>query len=142
MQNTYQDLITEVQSKNPQIHHKLEGGKKFEFASDFKPAGDQPDAIKKLVDGAKKNQLSQVLLGVTGSGKTFTMAKVIQETNRPALILAPNKTLAAQLYGEMKSFFQRMQWNILCPTMIIILLKHTFQDLILILRKKHRLMNK
>src|SRR6056300_191249 len=105
MQNTYQDLITEVQSKNPQIHHKLEGGKKFEFASDFKPAGDQPDAIKKLVDGAKKNQLSQVLLGVTGSGKTFTMAKVIQETNRPALILAPNKTLAAQLYGEMKSFF-------------------------------------
>src|SRR6056300_1474193 len=105
MQNTYQDLITEVQSKNPQIHHKLEGGKKFEFASDFKPAGDQPDAIKKLVEGAKKNQLSQVLLGVTGSGKTFTMAKVIQETNRPALILAPNKTLAAQLYGEMKSFF-------------------------------------
>jgi excinuclease ABC subunit B len=54
MQNTYQDLITEVQSKNPQIHHKLEGGKKFEFASDFKPAGDQPDAIKKLVEGAKK----------------------------------------------------------------------------------------
>src|SRR6056300_1286468 len=105
MQNTYQDLITEVQSKNPQIHHKLEGGKKFKFASDFKPAGDQPDAIKKLVEGAKKNQLSQVLLGVTGSGKTFTMAKVIQETNRPALILAPNKTLAAQLYGEMKSFF-------------------------------------
>src|SRR5210317_1191611 len=105
MQNTYQDLITEVQSKNPQIHHKLEGFKKFEFASDFKPAGDQPDAIKKLVDGAKKNQLRQVLLGVTGSGKTFTMAKVIQETNRPALILAPNKTLAAQLYGEMKSFF-------------------------------------
>ena len=105
MQNTYQDLITEVQSKNTQIHHKLEGGKKFKFASDFKPAGDQPDAIKKLVDGAKKNQLSQVLLGVTGSGKTFTMAKVIQETNRPALILAPNKTLAAQLYGEMKSFF-------------------------------------
>jgi excinuclease ABC subunit B len=54
MQNTYQDLITEVQSKNPQIHHKLEGGKKFKFASDFKPAGDQPDAIKKLVEGAKK----------------------------------------------------------------------------------------
>ena len=60
MQNTYQDLITEVQSKNPQIHHKLEGGKKFKFASDFKPAGDQPDAIKKLVEGAKKNQLSHI----------------------------------------------------------------------------------
>src|SRR5210317_461154 len=116
MQNTYQDLITEVQSKNPQIHHKLEG--------------------------AKKNQLSQVLLGVTGSGKTFTMAKVIQETNRPALILAPNKTLAAQLYGEMKSFFPENAVEYFVSYMIIILLKHTFQDLILILRKKHRLMNK
>ncbi len=105
MQNTYQDLITEIQSKNPQIHSKLEGGKKFKFASDFKPAGDQPNAIKQLVEGANTNKLNQVLLGVTGSGKTFTMAKVIQETNRPALILAPNKTLAAQLYGEMKSFF-------------------------------------
>ena len=73
--------------------------------TDFKPAGDQPEAIKQLVNGANKDQLSQVLLGVTGSGKTFTMAKVIEKTNRPALILAPNKTLAAQLYGEMKSFF-------------------------------------
>ena len=73
--------------------------------TDFKPAGDQPRAIKQLIGGANKDQLSQVLLGVTGSGKTFTMAKVIEKTNRPALILAPNKTLAAQLYGEMKSFF-------------------------------------
>ncbi len=105
MPNTYQDLITEIQSKNPEIHQKLEGGKKFKLVTDFKPAGDQPDAIKKLVSGTKKNEINQVLLGVTGSGKTFTMAKVIQETNRPALILAPNKTLAAQLYGEMKSFF-------------------------------------
>ena len=105
MENTYQDLITDIQSKNPKISGKLEGGKKFKIKSDFKPAGDQPEAIKKLVNGANKNEFNQVLLGVTGSGKTFTMAKVIEATNRPALILAPNKTLAAQLYGEMKTFF-------------------------------------
>ena len=105
MQNTYQDLITDIQSKNPEISGKLEGGKKFKIKSDFKPAGDQPEAIKKLVKSANKGEFNQVLLGVTGSGKTFTMAKVIEETNRPALILAPNKTLAAQLYGEMKTFF-------------------------------------
>ncbi len=105
MENTYQDLITDIQSKNPKIGGKLEGGKKFKIKSDFKPAGDQPEAIKSLVKGAKQNEFNQVLLGVTGSGKTFTMAKVIEETNRPALVLAPNKTLAAQLYGEMKGFF-------------------------------------
>ncbi len=105
MENTYQDLITDIQSKNPKIGGKLEGGKKFKIKSDFKPAGDQPEAIKKLVNGANKEQFNQVLLGVTGSGKTFTMAKVIEATNRPALVLAPNKTLAAQLYGEMKTFF-------------------------------------
>ena len=105
MQNTYQDLITDIQSKNPEFSGKLEGGKKFKIKSDFKPAGDQPEAIKRLVRSAKKGEFNQVLLGVTGSGKTFTMAKVIEATNRPALILAPNKTLAAQLYGEMKSFF-------------------------------------
>ena len=105
MENTYQDLITNIQSKNPKISGKLEGGKKFKIKSDFEPAGDQPEAIKKLVKGANKEEFNQVLLGVTGSGKTFTMAKVIEATNRPALILAPNKTLAAQLYGEMKTFF-------------------------------------
>ena len=105
MQNTYQDLITEIQNKNPGISPKLEGGKKFKITTDFKPAGDQPEAIKKLVQSANKGEFNQVLLGVTGSGKTFTMAKVIEATNRPALILAPNKTLAAQLYGEMKNFF-------------------------------------
>ena len=105
MQNTYQDLITDIQSKNPEISGKLEGGKEFKLVTDFKPAGDQPDAIKKLVNSANKGEFNQVLLGVTGSGKTFTMAKVIEQTNRPALILAPNKTLAAQLYGEMKNFF-------------------------------------
>ncbi len=107
MQNTYQDLITDIQSKNPEISGKLEGGKKFELITDFKPAGDQPEAIKKLVNNANKGEFNQVLLGVTGSGKTFTMAKVIEQTNRPALILAPNKTLAAQLYGEMKTFFPK-----------------------------------
>ncbi len=105
MQNTYQDLITDLEGKKPEISGKLEGGKKFKIESNFKPAGDQPAAIKKLVDGANKEEFNQVLLGVTGSGKTFTMAKIIEATNRPALILAPNKTLAAQLYGEMKSFF-------------------------------------
>jgi len=105
MQNTYQDLITDLEGKKPQISGKLEGGKKFKIVSNFTPAGDQPEAIKKLVSGANKEQFNQVLLGVTGSGKTFTMAKVIEATNRPALILAPNKTLAAQLYGEMKTFF-------------------------------------
>ena len=107
MQNTYQDLITDLEGKKPQISGKLEGGKKFKIISNFTPAGDQPEAIKKLVSGANKEQFNQVLLGVTGSGKTFTMAKVIEATNRPALILAPNKTLAAQLYGEMKTFFPK-----------------------------------
>ena len=105
MQNTYQNKITGIQSKKPPIFNKLEGGKKFKIESNFKPAGDQPTAIRNLVINAKKGENDQVLLGVTGSGKTFTMAKVIEETNRPALILAPNKTLAAQRYGEMKSFF-------------------------------------
>ena len=77
----------------------------FVLNSEFNPDGDQPYAIDKLSKGILSNKKDQVLLGVTGSGKTFTMAKVIEKTNRPALILAPNKTLAAQLYGEMKSFF-------------------------------------
>jgi len=84
---------------------KLEGGIKLSTVSDFKPAGDQPEAIKKLISGIKSKKNDQVLLGVTGSGKTFSMAKIIEALNRPALILAPNKTLAAQLYGEMKTFF-------------------------------------
>lgn len=77
----------------------------FKLVSEFKPAGDQPAAIAALVEGINAGARDQVLLGVTGSGKTFTAAHVIQQTQRPALILAPNKTLAAQLYGEMKSFF-------------------------------------
>ena len=142
MENTYQDLITDIQSKNPKISGKLEGGKKFKIKSDFKPAGDQPEAIKKLVQSANKGEFNQVLLGVTGSGKTFTMAKVIEATNRPALILAPNKTLAAQLYGEMKSFFPDNAVNILYLIMIIIRLKLTFLDQIHISKKKLQLMNR
>jgi len=84
---------------------KSEGGGKFKLVSDYQPAGDQLTAIPELVAGVNQREHDQVLLGVTGSGKTFTMAKVIEETQRPALILAPNKTLAAQLYSEFKSFF-------------------------------------
>jgi excinuclease ABC subunit B len=84
---------------------KSEGGITIKMVSDFEPAGDQPTAIKDLVEGVDNADRTQVLLGVTGSGKTFTMAKVIEETQRPALILAPNKTLAAQLYSEFKKFF-------------------------------------
>ncbi len=84
---------------------KSEGGRRFVIKADFDPKGDQPTAIADLVEGVRRNDRTQVLLGVTGSGKTFTVAKVIEATQRPALILAPNKTLAAQLYGEFRSFF-------------------------------------
>ncbi|WP_354292254.1 excinuclease ABC subunit UvrB [Sphingomonas sp. PvP055] len=84
---------------------KAEGGKRFKLVSDYTAAGDQPTAIAELVAQTEAGERDQVLLGVTGSGKTFTMAKVIEAVQRPALILAPNKILAAQLYGEMKSFF-------------------------------------
>ena len=89
----------------PPRPEKSEGGIAFSLVSEFEPKGDQPQAIAELVDGVNKIERDQVLLGVTGSGKTFTMANIIAETQRPALILAPNKTLAAQLYGEFKSFF-------------------------------------
>jgi excinuclease ABC subunit B len=79
--------------------------KRLEVVSEYEPAGDQPGAIAMLSDGVTQGEIDQVLLGVTGSGKTFTMAKVIERVQKPTLILAPNKTLAAQLYGEMKSFF-------------------------------------
>jgi excinuclease ABC subunit B len=89
----------------PARPEKSEGGKPFTLVSDYQPAGDQPTAIAELVETALGGEKDQVLLGVTGSGKTFTMAKVIEALQRPALILAPNKILAAQLYGEFKSFF-------------------------------------
>ncbi len=89
----------------PARPQKSEGGRRFELTSDYAPAGDQPDAIAELVAGIEAREHDQVLLGVTGSGKTFTMAKIIEATQRPALILAHNKTLAAQLYSEFKSYF-------------------------------------
>ncbi len=84
---------------------KLEGGRPFVLHAPFEPAGDQPNAIRELVAGIRSGDQNQVLLGATGTGKTFTIAKIIEETQRPAIILAPNKTLAAQLYGEFKGFF-------------------------------------
>jgi excinuclease ABC subunit B len=89
----------------PKRPEKSEGGIPFDLVTEFQPAGDQPRAIAELVEGLGRHEKDQVLLGVTGSGKTFTMAQIIARTGRPAMILAPNKTLAAQLYGEFKSFF-------------------------------------
>ncbi|MYE36855.1 MAG: excinuclease ABC subunit UvrB, partial [Rhodobacteraceae bacterium] len=93
-------------TKNPYRQNvKLEGGKPFILHSDFKPAGDQPQAIEELTRNIVEGETNQVLLGATGTGKTFTMVKVIETLQRPAIVIAPNKTLAAQLYGEFKSFF-------------------------------------
>jgi excinuclease ABC subunit B len=89
----------------PARPEKAEGGRRFRLVSDYQPAGDQPAAIAELVDQFRQEEKTQVLLGVTGSGKTYTMAQVIETLQRPALVLAPNKILAAQLYGEFSSFF-------------------------------------
>src|SRR3954462_7368517 len=89
----------------PARPEKAEGGKRFQLVAEYEPAGDQPTAIRELTEAALDGEKSQVLLGVTGAGKTFTMAKMIEALQRPALVLAPNKILAAQLYGEFKSFF-------------------------------------
>src|SRR5246500_2270592 len=91
-------FIPEKQPAKPNTRH-------LKVVSEYEPNGDQPTAITELVAGVRSEERDQVLLGVTGSGKTFTMAKVIEAVQKPTLILAPNKTLAAQLYGEMKSFF-------------------------------------
>jgi excinuclease ABC subunit B len=99
------DTSESFKPHKPERPEKSMGGKRFELVSDYHPAGDQPTAIRELVGGTREGEKTQVLLGVTGSGKTFTMAKVIEEVQRPALVLAPNKILAAQLYGEFKSFF-------------------------------------
>jgi len=98
---------TNALSERPDVltRPKLEGGRRFVLSTPFEPAGDQPTAIAELSAGVLAGERDQVLLGATGTGKTFTMAKVIEQTQRPAIILAPNKTLAAQLYGEFKGFF-------------------------------------
>ncbi|MEM8581040.1 MAG: DEAD/DEAH box helicase family protein, partial [Pseudomonadota bacterium] len=97
--------ILHAPAEDVRSRNKLEGGKMFRMETSFAPAGDQPTAIAELAQGVREGEREQVLLGATGTGKTFTMAKVIEETQRPAIILAPNKTLAAQLYGEFKGFF-------------------------------------
>ncbi|TCS67324.1 excinuclease ABC subunit UvrB [Primorskyibacter sedentarius] len=97
--------VLHAPAPNVREREKLEGGKRFVMQTEFSAAGDQPTAIAELVEGVAAGERDQVLLGATGTGKTFTMAKVIDETQRPAIILAPNKTLAAQLYGEFKQFF-------------------------------------
>lgn len=104
MHNNHPESMPMTQ-RAPEQREKLEGGKRFVMNTEFEPAGDQPTAIKELSAGVLSGDQDQVLLGATGTGKTFTMAKVIEETQRPAIILAPNKTLAAQLYGEFKGFF-------------------------------------
>lgn len=99
------DALMHAPAPDVKLREKLEGGKSFVMQTAFNAAGDQPTAIKELSGGINTGEREQVLLGATGTGKTFTMAKVIEETQRPAIILAPNKTLAAQLYGEFKGFF-------------------------------------
>ena len=111
--------------------------KKFKLNSPYKPLGDQPKAINSLVDGINKGEKEQTLLGVTGSGKTFTMANVIEKVQKPTLVISHNKTLAAQLMRNLRSFFQTMQLNILSVIMIIISLRHMFQELTLSLIKNH-----
>ncbi len=93
--------------QNIKKNQKLEGGRAFKLHSEFKPDGDQPEAIRDLANHLEQGEYNQILLGVTGSGKTFTMAKIIEQLQRSALILAPNKTLAAQLYEEFKGFFPK-----------------------------------
>ncbi|MFO1068476.1 MAG: excinuclease ABC subunit UvrB [Geminicoccaceae bacterium] len=99
------DLLKALAADPSGLVQRPEGGRRFELVSDYTPAGDQPQAIAELVEGLQGGERDQVLLGVTGSGKTFTMAHCIQAVQRPAIVLAPNKILAAQLYGEFKSFF-------------------------------------
>ena len=117
------------QIKNPSLSKKssakLEGGKQFLMETPFDAAGDQPTAISELFDGISQGEQTQVLLGATGTGKTFTMAKVIEKTQRPAIILAPNKTLAAQLYGEFKSYFpsNSVEYFVKSPLLLILSLK-------------------
>ena len=107
MHNNSPEQMPFLENPAPNVRkrEKMEGGKAFRLETEFTAAGDQPTAIKELVTGIQSGEQNQVLLGATGTGKTFTIARTIEETQRPAIILAPNKTLAAQLYGEFKAFF-------------------------------------
>lgn len=114
--------------------------KKFELVSEYKPTGDQPQAINQLTKGIEDGEKAQILLGATGTGKTFTISNVIANVNKPTLILSHNKTLAGQLYGEMKNSSLIMRLNILFPTMTTTNRKHMFHQAILILKKMRQLM--
>ncbi|ETX14494.1 excinuclease ABC subunit B [Roseivivax halodurans JCM 10272] len=107
MHNNDPEAMPILHAPAPEVaqREKLEGGKRFVMHTEYSPAGDQPTAIKELSEQVMSGERNQVLLGATGTGKTFTMGKVIEATQRPAIILAPNKTLAAQLYGEFRQFF-------------------------------------
>ena len=105
--------------------------KELNLESEFKMGAGQAEAVEKLVAGLSRGLSYQTLLGVTGSGKTFAIANIAQKLQRPAIVLAPNKTLAAQLYGELKGFSLITQSNILCLTMTIISRKHMYQHPIL-----------
>ena len=107
----------------------------FELHQPFEAAGDQPQAIKELVEGIEDGLTAQTLLGVTGSGKTYTMANVIARTGLPTLIMAPNKTLAAQLYAEMRDFSQTTRWSISSVTTTTISPKLTSLSVICLLKK-------
>ena len=107
----------------------------FKLHSEYKPTGDQPQAIEALVNGFKDGNQFQTLLGVTGSGKTFTMANVIQQLNKPTLVIAHNKTLAAQLYGEFKEFFPENAVEYFVSTTIITSRRRMFRPLILISKR-------
>lgn len=111
---------------------------KFVLKSNYKPMGDQPQAIDSLANGVLDGDKEQVLLGVTGSGKTFTMANIIEKVNRPTLILAHNKTLAAQLCSEFKEFFRIMLSNILSATTTTISLRRIFRQPMPILKRTVR----
>jgi excinuclease ABC subunit B len=102
----------------------------FNLHAPFPPAGDQPEAIEQLTQGLLQGERYQTLLGVTGSGKTFTIANVIQQVQRPTLVLTHNKTLVAQLYGEFKQFFPDNAVGYLSPTMITISPKHICRSVI------------
>ena len=108
---------------------------KFEIVSKFKPSGDQPDAINSLVNGINSGKKEQILKGVTGSGKTFTMANIIAETNKPTLVLAHNKTLAGQLYSEFKELFPNNHVEYLFHIMITTYQNHIFRKVIHISKK-------
>ncbi len=114
----------------------------FDLVSKYQPAGDQPEAIRQLVDGVVGGKKAQILLGATGTGKTYTISNLIKEVNKPTLIIAHNKTLAGQLYGEFKDFFQIMRSSTLSVTMITINQKRMFLPVIHTLKKTPVLMMK